>query len=69
MNFSFSEEQTMLADSISRFIDSDYDFDTRQKIVASDNGFSRDMWKNIRRTWLDRGTVQRSRRRSRRWPD
>lgn len=44
MNFSLSEEQTMLADSISRCIDSDYDFDTRQKIVASNEGFSRDKW-------------------------
>ena len=47
MNFSISDEQTMLADSISRFIDSDYDFDTRQKIVASDDGYSRDMWKTF----------------------
>lgn len=47
MNFSFSEEQTMLADSISRFIDSDYEFDTRQKIVASDDGFSHDMWQTF----------------------
>jgi len=47
MNFSFSEEQTMLADSISRFIDSDYEFDTRQKIAASDPGFSHDMWQTF----------------------
>jgi alkylation response protein AidB-like acyl-CoA dehydrogenase len=47
MNFSINDEQTMLADSISRFIDSDYDFRTRQKIVASDDGYSRDMWETF----------------------
>ncbi len=44
MDFSFSEEQSMLVDSVARFIDSDYDFETRQKIAASDTGFSADMW-------------------------
>jgi len=47
MNFSLSEEQTMLADSIRKFIDSDYDFDTRQKIAATTEGFSRDMWRTF----------------------
>jgi len=51
MDFSLSEEQTMLADSIGRFIDSDYDFETRQKIAASETGFSLDMW----RTFADLG--------------
>lgn len=44
MNFTFSDEQAMLADSVSRFIDADYDFDTRQKIAKSETGFSREMW-------------------------
>ena len=47
MDFSLSEEQAMLADSISRFIDTDYDFDTRQKIAASDGGFSPKMWRTF----------------------
>ena len=47
MDFSLSEEQTMLADTVSRFIESDYDFDTRQAIAASDEGFSRDMWQTF----------------------
>jgi alkylation response protein AidB-like acyl-CoA dehydrogenase len=29
MNFDFSEEQTMLRDSVARFVQDDYDFDTR----------------------------------------
>jgi alkylation response protein AidB-like acyl-CoA dehydrogenase len=47
MDFSLSEEQSMLADSIGRFISTDYDFETRQKIAASDSGFSRDMWRTF----------------------
>lgn len=45
MDFSLSEEQSMLADSIARFIDSDYDFETRQRITLEDGGFSADMWR------------------------
>ena len=44
MNFDFSDEQVMLRDSVARFIQDDYDFDTRRKIVASDAGMSRENW-------------------------
>ncbi len=44
MDFSLNELQTMLADSVSKFIDNEYDFDTRQKYAASDRGFSDDVW-------------------------
>jgi alkylation response protein AidB-like acyl-CoA dehydrogenase len=44
MNFDFSEEQTMLRDSVARFVQDDYDFDTRRAIVASDPGMSRENW-------------------------
>lgn len=44
MDFSISEEQSMLADSISRFIDNDYDFERRQKIAGSEGGYSRELW-------------------------
>ena len=37
----------MLADSVARFIDNDYDFDTRQKIAAGDARFSREMWQTF----------------------
>ena len=47
MDFSLSEEQSMLADSVGRFIDSDYDFEARQKITAGKSGFSLDMWKTF----------------------
>jgi len=47
MDFSFSEEQTMLGDSVARFIDDNYDFETRQSIAASDANFSPEMWQSF----------------------
>jgi len=47
MDFSISEEQSMLADSVSRFIDNDYDFERRQKIAASEDGFSKALWQTF----------------------
>ena len=40
MDFSLNEEQLMLEDSVEKFIANDYDFDTRQKYVGSERGFS-----------------------------
>ncbi len=47
MDFSLNETQMMLADSIEKFIDNEYDFDTRQRYVASDIGFSDEVWQNF----------------------
>lgn len=44
MDFSFTEEQTLLEESVARFIQNDYGFDARQKLVRSENGFSTDNW-------------------------
>ena len=44
MDFSFNEVQMMLADSIDKFIANDYDFETRQKIAASELGYSKKVW-------------------------
>ena len=44
MDFSLSEEQSMLADSIARFIDNDYDFEKRQEIAESEKGYSPELW-------------------------
>jgi len=41
MDFSFSEEQTLLKESVSDFIKSDYTFKERAKVLESDEGFSR----------------------------
>jgi len=34
----------MLADSVSKFIENDYDFERRQKIAESDDGYSLELW-------------------------
>lgn len=47
MDFSLTEEQSILADSVERFIDHDYDFETRQRIAASDDGYSREVWQQF----------------------
>src|SRR5210317_198669 len=47
MDFSFSEEQTLLQDSVERFIQNDYAFETRQKVVKDEQGFSSDNWKTF----------------------
>lgn len=44
MDFSFSEEQGLLQDSIQRYIQNSYTFDARQKILQSEEGFSRENW-------------------------
>ena len=47
MNFDFSEEQQMVRDSIARFVQDDYDWDTRRAIVASDTGMSEKAWQTF----------------------
>jgi alkylation response protein AidB-like acyl-CoA dehydrogenase len=37
----------MLRDSVARFVQDDYDFDTRRAIVASDEGMSRENWQTF----------------------
>ncbi len=47
MNFDFTEEQGMLRDSVARFVQDDYDFDTRRAIANSDEGMSRENWQTF----------------------
>ena len=47
MDFSLSEEQQLLKDSITQFVDKDYHFDIRQKNVSSDLGYSSEFWKTF----------------------
>lgn len=44
MDFNFTEEQTMIRDSLARLIREQYDFDTRRKVVASKDGWRPEMW-------------------------
>lgn len=47
MDFSLSDEQSLLKDSVERFVQNDYDFDTRRKVMAEEEGFSRANWKQF----------------------
>ena len=44
MDFSLTEVQAMLADSVDKYIANEYDFATRQAYAGSANGFSADAW-------------------------
>lgn len=44
MDFSYSEEQQMLQDSVQKFVQRHYDFDSRRKILTSNAGFSNEHW-------------------------
>jgi alkylation response protein AidB-like acyl-CoA dehydrogenase len=44
MDFSLNEVQQMLSDSIEKFIENDYDFETRQKYAGGDIGYSNEVW-------------------------
>ena len=47
MNFDYTEEQQMVRDSIARFVQDDYDWDTRRTIVDGAEGMSRDNWQTF----------------------
>ena len=47
MNFDYNEEQQLLADSVRRFIQKDYDFESRKKIVDSPEGASERVWATL----------------------
>ena len=47
MDFSFSEEQTLLRNTVQSFLRDKYDFDTRRKISASTEGWSRETWQQF----------------------
>ena len=44
MDFELSSEQTLLKDSVDRFVQDNYDLTARRALVASDLGYSRDHW-------------------------
>lgn len=45
MDFSYSEEQQMLKESVGKFVQQQYDFDARNRIAAGDAGYSAENWK------------------------
>lgn len=47
MDFTYSEEQQMLADSLRRFIDTEYSFDKRRRSARAGNSFDRAIWSSL----------------------
>ncbi len=47
MDFNYSEEQQMLADTLARFVEDAYPLDTRRRLVATNLGFSTDYWEQF----------------------
>jgi len=47
MNFNLSEEQSMIRDSIARFVQDNYQLDQRNAVVAQEHGFSADHWRQF----------------------
>jgi pimeloyl-CoA dehydrogenase small subunit len=45
MDFNFTEEQSMLRDTVASYLQDHYDFDKRRKIITSDAGWSPAIWK------------------------
>ena len=47
MDFSFTEEQTLLRNSVQKFVQNDYTFETRRATVKSDSGWNRKSWQKF----------------------
>lgn len=47
MDFNFSEEQQLLADTVQRFVRDTYSFETRREILKSKAGWSRESWQAL----------------------
>ena len=44
MDFSFTEEQALLQDTVQRFIQNSYDFEARQRLIKTEEGSSPTKW-------------------------
>jgi len=47
MDFNFSDEQQLLADTVQRFVRDNYSFEARRAILQAKEGWSREMWQEI----------------------
>ena len=44
MDFEYSQDQTLLKDSVDRFVKNDYGFEQRKKLIATEEGFAEKNW-------------------------
>jgi alkylation response protein AidB-like acyl-CoA dehydrogenase len=47
MDFNFTEEQQLLADTVRRFVREHYSFEARREILKSPEGWSRELWQQL----------------------
>jgi alkylation response protein AidB-like acyl-CoA dehydrogenase len=47
MPFAFTDEQKLLAESVARFVTRDYPFETRRRLMAGEDGWSREIWRTF----------------------
>ena len=47
MDFNFTEEQQLLADTVRRFVREHYSFEARREILKSKDGWSRELWQQL----------------------
>ncbi len=47
MDFQYTEEQQLLADSVARLAEQHYDFEVRKRIIASEAGHSAEAWRQL----------------------
>jgi alkylation response protein AidB-like acyl-CoA dehydrogenase len=47
MDFNFTEEQQLLADTVRRFVREHYSFEARREILKSQDGWSRELWQEL----------------------
>ena len=56
MNFSFTEEQQLLRDSVEKLVEAEYPFAFRRECAASEAGFGRELWRKFAELgWLGLG--------------
>jgi len=47
MDFNYTEEQQMVRDGVSKYLEKSYDFDARQKVVRGEEPWSREAWQQF----------------------
>ena len=47
MNFDYTEEQQLLANSVQQFMAREYTFEARRAIVESESGYSEQVWSSL----------------------
>ena len=56
MNFSFTDEQNLLRESVEKLVAAEYPFEVRRDLAASEAGYSRELWRKFAELgWLGLG--------------